>query len=89
VDVLFESVAADVGSDAVACLLTGMGRDGAAGLLAIRRAGGATIAQDEATSVVFGMPREAILLGAAEQILPIQEIGPALVSATRLTRRAP
>jgi two-component system chemotaxis response regulator CheB len=66
-----------------------MGRDGAAGLLAIRRAGGATIAQDEATSVVFGMPREAILLGAAEQILPVHEIGPALVSATRLTRRAP
>jgi two-component system chemotaxis response regulator CheB len=89
VDVLFESIAADVGSDAVACLLTGMGRDGAAGLLAIRRAGGATIAQDEATSVVFGMPREAIMLGAAEQILPVHEIGPALVSATRLARRAP
>jgi two-component system chemotaxis response regulator CheB len=89
VDVLFESIAADVGKDAVACLLTGMGRDGAAGLLAIRRAGGVTIAQDEATSVVFGMPREAILMGAAEQVLPVQEIGPALaLAATRPPRRA-
>ena len=52
---------------AAACLLTGMGRDGAAGLLDIRQAGGITIAQDEATSVVYGMPREAVLLGAAEQ----------------------
>jgi two-component system chemotaxis response regulator CheB len=55
-----------------------MGRDGAAGLLDIRRAGGATIAQDEASSVVYGMPREAVLLGAAEQILPLGDIGPAL-----------
>ena len=89
VDVLFESLALEAGHDAVACLLTGMGRDGAAGLLAIRRAGGVTIAQDEATSVVFGMPREAILLGAAEQVLPIQDIGPALAAATRQSRRAP
>ncbi|MDB4946077.1 MAG: response regulator receiver modulated CheB methylesterase [Labilithrix sp.] len=78
VDVLFESVAREYGGAAVACLLTGMGRDGAAGLLEIRRAGGSTIAQDEATSVIFGMPREAALLGAAEQVLPLQEIGAAI-----------
>jgi two-component system chemotaxis response regulator CheB len=55
-----------------------MGRDGAAGLLAIRDGGGDTIAQDEATSVVYGMPREAVLLGAAGRVLPLNEIGPAL-----------
>jgi two-component system chemotaxis response regulator CheB len=80
VDVLFESMAEDYGPAAAACLLTGMGRDGAAGLLAIRRAGGATIAQDEATSVVYGMPREAAVLGAASRILPLGEIGGALAS---------
>lgn len=80
VDVLFESVALEYGSAAAAGLLTGMGRDGAAGLLEIRRAGGLTIAQDEATSVVFGMPREAALLGAAERVLPLGEIGPAFAA---------
>ncbi len=80
VDVLFESVAREVGAGVVGCLLTGMGRDGAAGLLAIRRAGGATIAQDEATSVVFGMPREAIALGAAERVLPLDRVAPALLT---------
>lgn len=78
VDVLFESAAREYGGDAAAVVLTGMGRDGAAGLLAIRRAGGVTIAQDEASSVVYGMPREAAALGAAERILPLNEIGPAL-----------
>jgi two-component system chemotaxis response regulator CheB len=78
VDVLFESIARESGGATIAALLTGMGRDGASGLLAIRRAGGATIAQDEATSVVYGMPREAVLLGAAEQVLPIGAIGPAI-----------
>jgi two-component system chemotaxis response regulator CheB len=80
VDVLFESVASDYGASAVACLLTGMGRDGAAGLLEIRRAGGLTIAQNESTSVVYGMPREAVLLGAAERVLPLGSIGPLLAT---------
>ena len=60
-------------------LLTGMGRDGAQGLLAIRRQGGTTVAQDEASSVVYGMPREAVLLGAAERVLPLDQIAPALL----------
>lgn len=81
VDVMFESVARDCGGAAAACLLTGMGRDGAEGLLRIRRAGGLAIAQDEETCVVYGMPREAALLGAAERVLPLGEIGPALAAA--------
>jgi two-component system chemotaxis response regulator CheB len=78
VDVLFESVARECGSAAVAAVLTGMGRDGAAGLLEIKRAGGLTLAQDQATSAVYGMPREAILLGAASKVLALEEIGPLL-----------
>jgi two-component system chemotaxis response regulator CheB len=78
VDVLFESLARESGDQTAAVLLTGMGRDGAAGLLDVRRAGGTTIAQDEATSVVFGMPHEAIKLGAAERVLPVGDIAPAL-----------
>ncbi len=79
VDVLFQSIPAETGPECAACLLTGMGRDGAEGLLAIRRAGGLTLAQDEATSVVFGMPREAILMGAAARVLPLQQFAPALL----------
>jgi len=75
VDVLFESLAVEWGSRTIGCLLTGMGRDGATGLLSLRRAGAYTIAQDEATSVIYGMPREAALLGAAQSILPLNEIG--------------
>jgi two-component system chemotaxis response regulator CheB len=81
IDVLFDSIAREIGAVTIAALLTGMGRDGATGLLGIRRAGGATIAQDEATSTVYGMSREAALIGAAERILPIQEIGPAIALA--------
>jgi two-component system, chemotaxis family, protein-glutamate methylesterase/glutaminase len=81
VDVLFETLSKDCAPDVAACLLTGMGRDGAEGLLALRRAGAHTIAQDEATSVIYGMPREAAILGAAERILPLAEIGPALTRA--------
>ena len=80
VDVLFESVALEYGGGAVGCLLTGMGRDGADGLLQIRRAGGFTIAQDEATSVVYGMPREAVRVGAAESILPLGDIASTLIT---------
>lgn len=83
VDVLFESLARELGPAVAAGLLTGMGRDGATGLLAIRKQGGRTIAQDEATSVVYGMPREAALLGAAERVLPLAEIGPALAALAR------
>ncbi len=78
VDVLFESLARDCGMGVIGCLMTGMGRDGAAGLLAMRRAGGFTIAQNEATSVVYGMPREAVLLDAAERVLPLGDIGPTI-----------
>jgi two-component system chemotaxis response regulator CheB len=80
VDVLFESVASEYRASSAACLLTGMGRDGAAGLLEIRRAGGFTIAQDESTSVVYGMPREAVLMGAAECVLPLGLIGKAIAA---------
>ena len=83
VDVLFDSLAREKGNRTVACLLTGMGRDGATGLLNIRQAGGLTFAQDEETSVVFGMPGEAIRLGAARRVLPVHEIGPSLVDLTK------
>jgi len=78
VDVLFESLAQEYGAAATTCLLTGMGRDGASGTLSVRQAGGHTLAQDEASCVVYGMPREAVNLGAVEQVLPLQEIGTAL-----------
>jgi two-component system chemotaxis response regulator CheB len=80
VDVLFESIAGHFGPSAIACLLTGIGRDGASGLLKLREAGALTIAQDESTSVIYGMPREAALLGAAVQILRLDEIACRLVS---------
>lgn len=83
IDALFESVALHYGAGAIAALLTGMGQDGARGLLAVRNAGGATLAQDEASCVVYGMPREAALLGAAQHILALTDIGPALVGLTR------
>ncbi len=88
VDVLFESVAAEVGKGAIGCLLTGMGKDGALGLLAMKRAGAMTLVQDESTSVVFGMPREAIRLGAASRILPIGDFGRTLLALGRGGRGA-
>lgn len=79
IDVLFESVAKELGDTAIGCLLTGMGKDGAQGLLAMRKMGALTIAQDEATSVVYGMPKEAVALEAAQLILALNEIAPTLL----------
>lgn len=79
VNVLFRSVAQAAGPHAAGVLLTGMGDDGADGLLEMRRSNAFTIAQDEATCVVFGMPREAILLGAAEEVLPLHRIPQAML----------
>ncbi|MNM88247.1 Chemotaxis response regulator protein-glutamate methylesterase of group 2 operon [compost metagenome] len=79
VDVMFHSLARCAGRNLLAALLTGMGKDGARGLLAIREAGGHTIAQDEASCVVYGMPREAVELGAASEVLPLERIAGALL----------
>jgi len=81
VDALFESTAVAVGQAAVGVLLTGMGADGARGLLAMRRAGAVTIAQNEATCVVFGMPKEAIACGGAQHVLPLEHIAGAALRA--------
>ncbi|WP_322010932.1 chemotaxis response regulator protein-glutamate methylesterase [Paraburkholderia sp. J12] len=74
VDVLFRSAATHAGKNAIGVILTGMGRDGAAGLLEMRNAGAYTLAQDEASCIVFGMPREAIALGAADDISPLADM---------------
>jgi two-component system chemotaxis response regulator CheB len=86
VDVLFESLAEEMGRATFACLLTGMGKDGAAGLLRLREAGAHTIAQDEESCVVFGMPYEAIRLGAAKSILPLNQIPDALARLSPTSR---
>jgi two-component system chemotaxis response regulator CheB len=83
VDVLFQSVSEAAASRAIGVILTGMGSDGAHGLLKMRQAGAHTIAQDEASCVVFGMPREAIALGAAAQILSLSAIPAAILSPRR------
>ena len=75
IDVLFDSAARHAGKNAIGMILTGMGRDGAEGLLRMKQAGAYTFAQDEASCVVFGMPREAIALGAADEVAPLAEMG--------------
>ena len=89
VDVLFRSVAQQVGRNAIGVILTGMGKDGAVGLKEMREAGGPTIAQDEATSVVWGMPGEAVAIGAAAETLPLGQVAArlsALAESMDLTR---
>ncbi|MGY3265641.1 protein-glutamate methylesterase/protein-glutamine glutaminase [Lysobacter sp. HA35] len=83
VDVLFDSVAAHVGRNAAAALLTGMGEDGARGLQKLRDTGAATIAQDQATSVVWGMPGAAVARGAAQQVVPLADVAQCLLAATQ------
>jgi two-component system chemotaxis response regulator CheB len=74
VDVLFHSVAQHAGSNALGVIMTGMGKDGANGLFEMRKAGARTIAQDEASCVVYGMPKEAIRCGAVEEVVSLMEI---------------
>ena len=88
VDVLFESVARAAGGNAVAALLTGMGADGARGLKALREAGAHTIAQDEESSVVWGMPGSAVRMGGAEQVLPLDRIAAAMLRAAHCAMSA-
>ena len=81
VDVLFDSIADEVGKHALATLLTGMGKDGATGLKRIHDTGAYTVAQDEESCVVFGMPREAISLGAVTKVAPLHKVGEALITS--------
>lgn len=85
VDVLFASVARHFGARALGILLTGMGADGAEGLLAMRERGARTIAQDQASCLVYGMPGEAVSLGAAEQVVPLQHIAASVMDIVRVT----
>ncbi len=89
VDVLFQSVAAAAGKNAVGVLLTGMGADGAKGLLEMKQAGAPTIAQSEATCVVFGMPKEAIKLGAADRVVDLEKIPAAIIDALQMDGKTP
>jgi two-component system chemotaxis response regulator CheB len=79
-DPLFESIAQVMGGRSIGVVLTGMGKDGAKGLLKMRNAGGFNIAQDESTSVVFGMPREAIAEGAVQRVCPLNKIASAIMA---------
>jgi two-component system, chemotaxis family, protein-glutamate methylesterase/glutaminase len=89
VDVLFESLAHGAAPRVIAVLLTGMGRDGAAGLLALHQAGAQTIVQDEASSLIFGMPKAAIALGAARQTLALDQIPAAVLRLLTPTPATP
>ena len=83
VEVLFNSVAKNTGSNAIGVMLTGMGRDGADAMLNMRNAGARTLAQDEASSVVFGMPKEAYACGGAERLVPLEKMNRALLGTLK------
>jgi two-component system chemotaxis response regulator CheB len=87
VDVLFNSAASQVGANALGVILTGMGKDGAQGLLAMRQAGAWTIGQDQDSCVVYGMPREAAAIGALEEVAPLKDVGQRVLSRLRGTER--
>jgi two-component system, chemotaxis family, protein-glutamate methylesterase/glutaminase len=87
VDVLFDSVAQVSKGDAIGAILTGMGSDGAHGLLQMKRAGARTLAQDEASCVVFGMPREAIRMGAVDRITPLDRVAAELAALSAMSLR--
>lgn len=84
VEVLFNSVAKYAGANAIGAILTGMGNDGASGLLNMRQNGAYTIAQDEASSIVFGMPKEAIECGGAQKVVPLHQVAKTMIEAVRL-----
>ena len=89
VDVLFRSAANNAGANAIGVILTGMGKDGAKGMLEMKRAGAYNFAQDEASSVVFGMPKEAIAVGAVDEVVPLQEMASrVLAHLSRMGQRA-
>jgi two-component system chemotaxis response regulator CheB len=83
VDVLFRSAARYAGQNAVGVILTGMGDDGARGMLEMKQAGAITIAQDEASCIVFGMPKEAFKLGGVDKVMPLRSIGSAILTHAR------
>lgn len=87
VDVLFHSAASQVGANGVGVILTGMGKDGAQGLLAMRQAGAWTIGQDQESCVVYGMPREAATVGALDEVAPLREVGQRVLNRLRMTER--
>jgi two-component system chemotaxis response regulator CheB len=89
VDVLFRSTAQAAGPNAVGVIMTGMGDDGAEGLLEMKRVGATTIAQDESSCVVFGMPREAIARGATDEVVPLARIPDAILRCIRTQRGEP
>jgi two-component system, chemotaxis family, protein-glutamate methylesterase/glutaminase len=86
VDVLFQSVAANSGPNSLGIILTGMGSDGAKGLASMRSSGAHTIAQDEKSSVIFGMPKEAIELGGVDEVLPLSQIAEAVIARVSSSR---